>query len=707
MKKSLFIICFCLAGFMATAGTVSLETAKRVAVNFYYERFPANHQPDYRSLIVTNIIENESDGILSYYTCMINAGGFVIVSAVDNIVPVLGYSFDSKYNPDDLPCSFVSWMSHYEAQIKYASIAQFDVPADVKDEWSRLSSPDFKSLRTNTNLRSVSPLLVSKWNQGSPYNAMCPADAAGPGGHCYAGCVATAMGQLLYYYRHPDQGTGSYSYSHPDYGTISADFGATTYDWDAMPSSIIRENDAVATLLFHLGVSVDMDYGPDGSGMWNHKAAYSLKTYFGCGPETQYYFRDSITLDWDSILITNLDQRKPLYYAGWAGVQSTSGHAFVCDGYQGANYFHFNWGWGGSNDGYFYTDNLTPGGSNFNYAQEVIPMFPDTINYSYPDYCTGSRLLSSLDGSVEDGSGWYNYLPGASCSWLIAPQDIEHDSITNIKLNFNAFNTETIDSVKVYDGDTTTASLLGTFSGNTLPSEITSSGNHLYLTFSSSDANQAGGWIADYRSTLPVYCSSMTTLTAPSGEFSDGSGIKRYNNNCACKWKIVPPGAGFVTLWFTGFSTADSLDRVIITDLSTHEQLGEFSGTEIPPPVTAASGKMLVIFSTNSNGTGEGWDALYTSYGVGAPESTSGGKDAFLYPNPAKDKTSLYFNADYTGKAKIELLTVTGTIIESREAEQKQGGNQATFNLESLNPGIYMVSLSANNNRKVLKLIVN
>lgn len=707
MKISLFILTLCLATFLAGAGNVSRETAKRVAVNFYFDRYPANQQTDYRSIKVSKIIAKESDGLTCYYTCMINAGGFVIVPAIDNVVPVLGYSFDSNVNPENLPCGFTAWMNHYEAQIKYAYTAQFDASDNVREEWVRLLSPDFEDQISDRNIRSVSPLLVSKWNQGSPYNAMCPADAAGPGGHCYAGCVATAMGQLLYYYRHPDQGTGSYSYSLPDYGTISADFSSTAYDWDAMPSSLVRENDAVATLLFHLGVSVDMDYGPDGSGMWNHKAAYSLKTYFGYGPETQYYFRDSITLDWDSILIANLDQKKPLYYAGWAGVQSNDGHAFVCDGYQGTNYFHFNWGWGGSYDGYFYTDNLTPGGSNFNYAQEVIPMFPDTINYSYPDYCSGNRILSALDGSVEDGSGWYKYLQGTSCSWLIKPQDAEHDSVSNIKLNFNAIDTEAIDSVKVYDSDTTTANLLGAYSGSTLPSEITSSGDRLYLTFSSAGTNEAGGWIADYRSTLPVYCSGQTTLTAPSGEFGDGSGDKRYNNNSVCKWRIEPPGAGFVTLWFTNFSTADSLDRVIITDLVTHEQLGEFSGTELPPPVTATSGKMLLIFFTNSTGTGEGWDALYTSYGVGTLGNPSESNDVFLYPNPANGITSLYFNAQNQGKVKIELFTVSGTKIVCQELEQRQGRNQATIQLETLDPGIYLVSLSGNNSRKVLKLIVN
>jgi hypothetical protein len=696
-----------MAAVLARANTVSDETAKYVAVNFYFERCTQPQQSGYNRLSVSNLQEKESDGTLCYYICSINTGGFVIVSAIDNIVPVLGYSFEGSFDPDNLPCGFVSWMRHYEDQIKYAYTSKFEVSSEIKDEWVRLSSPNFNNHRNNRNLRSVSPLLVSKWNQGSPYNAMCPADPAGPGGHCYAGCVATAMGQLLYYYRHPDQGTGSYSYNHPDYGTISADFGATTYDWDAMPSSLVRENDAVATLLFHLGVSVDMDYGPDGSGMWNHKAAYSLKTYFGYGPETQYYFRDSITLDWDSILVANLDQRKPLYYAGWAGIQSTSGHAFVCDGYQGTDYFHFNWGWGGSSDGYFYLDNLTPGGSNFNYAQEVIPMFPDTVNYSYPDYCSDNKTISALDGSIEDGSGWYHYLPNASCLWLIKPQDTEHDSVSNIKLNFNLLDTELIDSIVVYDGDTTTAPVLGTFSGNTLPAEITSSGDKLLVTFTSDNANESGGWIADYRSTLPVYCSGQTTLTDPSGEFSDGSGNKRYNNNSVCKWRIEPPGADFVTLWFTDFSTADSLDRVIITDLVTHEQLGVFSGSEIPPPVTASSGKMLLIFFTNSTGTGDGWDALYTSYGVGTSEPFNEESEAFLYPNPAKDKTNLYFNSGESGLAQMEILSISGKKIAKQNIIQKRGENRVEINLEGLEPAVYILTLSTDSCRKVLKLIVN
>ncbi|HNX42810.1 MAG TPA: C10 family peptidase [Bacteroidales bacterium] len=706
MKNFLFTVMLLSIVAAANCGIVTRETAGRVAANFCYESCPAARQSGYCSIKTVQIFEKDSGAPL-YYICTLNTGGFVIVSASDNTVPVLAYSFDNSYDPENISCCFSSWMKHYENQIHQLIISGNEAVPAISEEWKRLASDNPENLRDNTGLLSVAPLLVSKWNQGSPYNAMCPPDPAGPGGHCYAGCVATAMGQLLYYYRYPQQGAGSYAYYLPDYGTISADFGSATYQWDAMPSYLSRENDAVATLLFHLGVSVDMDYGPDGSGMWNHKAAYSLRTYFGYGPETKYYFRDSTNLDWDSILVASLDQRKPLYYAGWEGVQSDNGHAFVCDGYQGTGYFHFNWGWGGSNDGYFYLDNLTPGGNNFNYAQEVIPLFPDTLSSDYPPYCSGNKTLSSIDGSVEDGSGWFRYQPGSDCSWLIQPDDAEHDSVSNIKLIFNAIDTDTSDSIVVYDGDTTTATVLGSFSGNTLPAEITSGSDRLLVTFSSNASNNLGGWIADYRSTLPVYCSGQTTLTATSGSFSDGSGDKRYNNNSVCKWRIEPPGADFVTLWFTSFSTADTLDKVIITDLVTHEQLGEFSGSEMPPPVTATSGKMLLIFFTSNTGTGEGWDASYVSSGAGEGEPFANSEDIFLAPNPANDNTFLYYQCKQPGLVSLEIKSLTGKTIRSWDYQSVTGMNKIPVGIEDLSSSAYVLFLTSKNMKKAVRLIVN
>ncbi len=706
MKKFLLIVVALIFTLQAYTGTVTPETAKLVAVNFYLERKPCIN-PVNLTIPEVLTIEARPIDVPLYYVCKIDQGGFVIVSAIDNVVPVLAYSFEDDLDVNNRPCGFDSWMSHYESQIAYARFSGISATPEISSQWTRLTSVQRNSDSRNIASLSVSPLLVSKWNQGTPYNLMCPADAAGPGGHCYAGCVATAMGQLLYYYRHPEQGTGSYAYYHPDYDSISADFGASQYDWDAMPSSLMRENQAVAQLLFHLGVSVDMDYGPDGSGMWNHKAAYSLKTYFKYGPETQYYFRDSTTLDWDSILIANLNQNKPLYYAGWAGVNSNSGHAFVCDGYQGTDYFHFNWGWGGSYDGYFYIDNLTPGGSNFNYAQEVIPMFPDTINSTYPDYCAGNDTLQSIDGSVEDGSGWFQYQPNASCSWLIKPNDTEHDSVSSIKLNFNYLDNAQGDTVKIYDGETTNAALLRTLTGNTMPGEITSTGNNMLVTFSGDATDELDGWIADYRSTLPVYCSGQTTLSGQSGVFSDGSGNKRYNNNSSCKWKIQPEGAGSLTLWFNEFSLADTLDKIVITNLVTHEQIAVYKGNDIPDIITAPGGKILVLFSTNSTGTGDGWEAEYNSSMVGVTTLTNQEPNAVIIPNPAGDRAQLLFNCDQQEQVNIELRSLTGQLLKRWEIISKCGNNRLDIEAKDLSPAMYFVRICAENESKTLRLIVN
>ena len=259
----------------------------------------------------------------------------------------------------------------------------------------------------------------------------------------------------------------------------------------------------------------------------------------------------------------------------------------------------------------------------------------------------------------------------------------------------------------VYDGDTITAPVLGRFSGNTLPSEITSGSDRMLITFESDQSGESAGWIADYRSTLPVYCSGQTTLTEPSGAFSDGSGNKRYNNNSVCKWRIQPPGAEFVTLWFTSFSTADSLDRVVITDLVTHEQLGTFSGSEIPPPVTASSGKMLVIFFTNNNATGDGWDALYTSFGVNTPENEKNGPAAYISPNPARGSAHLFFQSQNKGNASLEIITPEGKRVFSGKIDKTPGMNDVIISTENLKTGFYILILSADNNINVLKFIVN
>lgn len=688
----LLLICFALNS--VRANTVDKETATKVAYNFLLEHRSISTFLQNGGFIFDLPIEVIYKGKPAYYVFNLVCGGFVIVSASEKTVPVIGYSFEGNFGEAEMPCNFKAWMDQYCKQINEVGNSNRSIPEYVIREWERLKNPDFKSLDHNSYLQ-VTPMLTSNWNQDVPYNGQCPDDAAGPGGHAYAGCVATAMGQLMYFYRFPQQGTGSYTYQHPVYGTISANFDTTTYEWDGMPDEANSENFPIANLLFHLGVSVDMDYGPDGSGMWNHKAAYSLRTYFKYGPETQYIFRDSTSIDWDSILIVNLDAGKPLYYAGWEGVGSPNGHAFVCDGYQDTSYFHFNWGWSGSYNGYFYLNQLNPGGSNFNFAQEVIKdIFPDTLNYIYPNGCQGQQVLHYTSGSIDDGSGYYAYSNNQDCSWLIAPQDQEHDSITSITLTFDNFETEEgVDTVTIYQGETTASPILGRYSGNTLPPVVIVPGDKLLITFHSNSSISKDGWKATWNCQFPVYCSGTTTLTEPYGIIEDGSGNKNYNNNSICKWKIQPPGASSITLSFNSFDTETDADNLKIYDLVTQELLANYSGNQIPATVTTENGKVLLIFISNSNVTGQGWEATYTVGNVGMQEDDNS-LFSELYPNPCNGIIKFAVNLPAPQEIQAEILDTKGIV---RRAENFKGGigiNTYSINLSQYEPGIYFIHLT-------------
>jgi hypothetical protein len=236
---------------------------------------------------------------------------------------------------------------------------------EIKNKWLELE----QGKKSTKSTAAVVPLIQTKWNQAPYYNELCPLDPE-TNRRTYTGCVATAMAQIMKYWNYPANGTGFHSYNHESYGTIPANFGSTTYNWASMPNSITGSNSAVATLMFHCGVSVDMDYGPDGSGAYTSAIAPALKTYFGYSSSAEEKRRSSYTdLQWKELLKTELDAGRPLHYAGY---DVNVGHAFICDGYDINDLFHFNWGWGGSADGYFAISMLNPFTCEFNSNHKAV-----------------------------------------------------------------------------------------------------------------------------------------------------------------------------------------------------------------------------------------------------------------------------------------------------------------------------------------------
>ncbi|MCF8364200.1 MAG: C10 family peptidase [Bacteroidales bacterium] len=698
-----------LSQILSAQNRVSYQEATVLARNFYIEKISQSEKIGLDAVDIHDIQLIQNSGHEIYYAVNLHHG-FVLVSTVKNTFPILAYSFDGSFSTPRQNTNTAAWLGQYERQIRFAQQNNIEATEKIKESWATYLDPDFIKNHKFEKLRSIEPMLVSNWDQGVYYNTACPADPAGVGGHCVTGCVATALGQLLYYFRYPQSGEGSYSYEDPNYGTIFANFEEANYDYDQMMNVLNDPNPEVAELIFHLGVACDMVYGPQSSGMYNHKAAHALRTHFRFSPETQYVFRDSTTMDWDSLLVTHLDQKIPMYYAGWS-VPNVNGHAFIVDGYQEDHFYHFNWGWGGSNDGYFYTEELTPGGNNFNLAQElIINAFPDTVNNAYPDYCTGSHEIDYMRGTFTDGSyPVYNYQNNTECQWLIDPQN-EEDSVTNITLSFQRFNTETdVDFVKIYDGENSSAPLIGEFSGDQIPNNITSSGNKMLVTFLSDDENTMPGFFATFESNQPSWCGGTTVMLEQQGTFSDGSQNFFYNNSATCMWQIMPINANSVTVYFTNFDIESGQDHVKIYDSQTMTLLADYSGyyppDAPPPPLTSESGKIFFLFHSDESGRAQGWEAGYYSDLVNI-ENPDKSTTFQVFPNPAQEILNIRFNEEIFEPVGISMINQLGEVIIKREL-QKVSPSTLSLDVSKAASGIYYLKISTEKQQTLKKVVIN
>lgn len=366
-----------------------------------------------------------------YYIFNNADGGFVIVAGDDRVQPILAYSTNSEFAQDSMPEQVKEWLDMYSEQIQY--VADNNISNDSITNLWNTSAP----WRVKTSA-VVSSLIQTHWKQSPLYNDKCPYDATlSPRGfHPTVGCVACAMGQIMKYWEFPAMGIGSHSYNSANYGTLSANFGRTQYDWANMPvrlttSSTEAQIDAVSTLLYHCGVAVDMQYNSDGNGssgaytvlsglekVLKATAEEALVDYFGYKASSVKgkFMSDYTNSAWAALLKNELDNYRPILYSG-AG--DSGGHAFICDGYDSNNYFHFNWGWGGQADGFFTLTALNPSSYNFTQDQKaIIGIIPDQTSQEYDlamyaDLATANSSYTfgndiSITGQVENnGKGTF------------------------------------------------------------------------------------------------------------------------------------------------------------------------------------------------------------------------------------------------------------------------------------------------------------
>ena len=412
--KLLLMVSFLLfAGLMLQAAPVSKKKAQDAAARFL-------QQKDSKSLLragrITPVDLTEVDEFANHAFFVFNVGqneGFVIVSGDDRTDEILGYAdkgfIDSSAMPDGLRylldgyAEQIAWMESHGQVARAASQSGVRTP--------------------------ISPLIASRWNQGAPYNNNCPLVESE---RTVTGCVATAMAQLMYYHQYPTNPTTAI----PGYTTATKKFvlnelpATTTFNWTAMTNTYNNNStgdaaDAVAELMQYCGWALRMDYNlssTKGSSAYNESIPEALKTYFGYDSGVRSAMRKCYSYqEWVNLIYEELANSRPVILGG-QGVGS--GHSFVCDGYDVDDYFHINWGWGGTSDGFFRLSALNPyeqgiGGSSsmdgFSYSQDAVIGIQKPTGISSPGYCLS---LEGFSFGNTDASKEYNRDSGEAFSGI-------------------------------------------------------------------------------------------------------------------------------------------------------------------------------------------------------------------------------------------------------------------------------------------------
>ncbi|MDR0726234.1 MAG: C10 family peptidase, partial [Prevotellaceae bacterium] len=432
MKKiQLFValICYILSFFTIEAKRIDVEKAEKVARSYARTTVRLTERRDFKltKTVSRQIVRKRTDkqSITSqqqqnepmFYVFTMNGnGGFVIISGDDIAKPILGYSDNGTYDENNPNLAY--WMETLSQEIADAVENGIAQDEQTKAEWEAFES-ESKATAAASGGDFVDPLITTRWDQEAPYNNLCPQISRT---RTATGCVATTMAQIMRFHRYPTTRTKTI----PGYTTqtkritVPAIAGTFTYKWDDMTdiytsSSSKASQDAVAELIYHCGVGVQMDYGlasDNGSGASSSDVAPALKDYFGYDAGIAHHYREYYTYsEWTNMLKTEIKAGRPVYYSG---SNNDSGHAFVCDGYDAGGLFHFNWGWSGSSDGYFEISALNPnstgtGGSSkgYNQLQEIVTgIQPDKggeaiVQLYLSKFYANKTLLNSLSETFD------------------------------------------------------------------------------------------------------------------------------------------------------------------------------------------------------------------------------------------------------------------------------------------------------------------
>lgn len=395
MRRTILFTIAILQAFALDAAVVTREKASSVASNFFGCGITKSAQE------LTLEWQDEA-----FFVFNRAGGGFIIISAEDQVSPILGFSFDGELKKNNLTEPLAKWLEGVHSDILEARNASAQKSV-VKLRWKNALTA---TKAPQEDVTVVKDLKTARWNQSLPFNLACPAVG---GNRAPAGCVPVAMAEILYYYQYPSKSIGwipAYKYSDAELtgGAViqvpEKRFG-NTYHWNLMKEYYGNgysdaEGAAVAQLLYDCGVALTSEYGKDATSANTPYIVKAAEDHFFYQVGAQYVFRKDYTdAQWESLLKQELDGNHPMIYRG---TRDESAHCFVMDGYgtyQGATFFKINWGWGGKDNGFYSVDNMGKYTGEF---AAIINLRPNPEGERYHSLVMGKNI--ELTGQVASGA---------------------------------------------------------------------------------------------------------------------------------------------------------------------------------------------------------------------------------------------------------------------------------------------------------------
>ena len=597
MKKTFLLAILCCLFSLGFAGNVvPVNDARTASVNFIKAIYPDMNVT--ASDFVLKHTELDENGDAIFYHFAIGEQGFVLVSANDAVDPILAYSVTNNFDRN-IPIYAVS---AYREEIK---AAKNTVNPQALKAWNKLvNCQPTRDIIGQYISEEVEPFVTSLWNQGEYFNYLCPAqeDASqhqqniNCDNHVPAGCVATAMSQVMYYYRYPEFGVGGVGYQpiHYEYDDNQNPIDTFVYPWqvqsfntlheyDVMPSNVDYYTGEVAKLMWHAGMSVLMDYGPTGSGAQSADALTALKENWGYNRTAQFYTRSSYSnVKWADTLTKELRELRPIYYSG---SDAEGGHAFVLDGFQIVNDI-----------------NSTP-----HYGDTIANIdHVDTVNTYEYDIDTIAHIVEIDTTILEDESEVYDttfsYTYDTTATYTYTHYDTTY------------YYTHT-DSLTTYTMDT--------IFNNTMLHINWGWGGQDNGYFKLTGSGHIGGYVQNEAAMIGVYPADQAAkdttgnkrVIGSRGSISDGAGNLDYRPNTDRTWTIVAPGATRYRIQFLRLATEAENDEILFYkngDMTNVEK--RVSGNTLPGIFNISADSITVRFVTNGNDiTGKGFVFDYTA----------------------------------------------------------------------------------------------